>query len=102
MMDLIKREEQIDLFDVYQSLLTKKQRDYFLAYYFDDLSLSEIADNFNVSRNAVFDQIKKTLAILEEYEEKLHLVKRNKMLSALKETLPQPYKEELETILEED
>ena len=65
MMDLIKREEQIDLFDVYQSLLTKKQRDYFLAYYFDDLSLSEIDDNFNVSSNAVFDQIKKNLYIIE-------------------------------------
>ncbi|MDE7213906.1 MAG: DNA-binding protein, partial [Anaeroplasmataceae bacterium] len=54
-----KREEIISLYDAYGLLLTDKQRDYFESYYFDDLSISEIASNFEVSRNAVFDQIKR-------------------------------------------
>lgn len=74
MNDLDKREELIKLFDTYSSLLTEKQKMYFEAYYYDDFSLSEIATNYNVSRNAVFDQIKKTVSILNKYESNLHQV----------------------------
>ncbi|MDE7095628.1 MAG: DNA-binding protein, partial [Anaeroplasmataceae bacterium] len=69
-----KREEIISLYDAYGSLLTDKQRDYFESYYFDDLSISEIATNFEVSRNAVFDQIKRVNLILMDYEGKLKIV----------------------------
>ena len=46
------------LFDYYGKLLTDKQKEYFLDYYIENLSLSEIAENYSVSRNAVFKQIK--------------------------------------------
>ncbi|MFP3394005.1 putative DNA-binding protein, partial [Brevibacillus sp. SIMBA_076] len=59
------------LFDFYQSLLTQKQRSYMSLYYLDDLSLGEIAEEFDVSRQAVYDNIKRTEAMLEEYEDKL-------------------------------
>ncbi len=62
------------LFDFYQSLLTQKQRSYMSLYYLDDLSLGEIAEEFDVSRQAVYDNIKRTEAMLEEYEEKLMLL----------------------------
>ncbi|MBS4193956.1 putative DNA-binding protein [Lederbergia citri] len=61
------------LFDFYQALLTPKQRSYMSLYYLDDLSLGEIADEYEVSRQAVYDNIKRTEAMLEEYEEKLQL-----------------------------
>ena len=61
------------LFEFYQPLLTKKQNDYLELYYGDDYSLGEIAENFNVSRQAVYDNIKRTENILEDYETKLHL-----------------------------
>ena len=48
----------IDLYDIYAELLTEKQKNYFEAYYFDNLSLGEIAENNNVSRNAVHKQLK--------------------------------------------
>ena len=48
-----------------------------------DLSLSEIANNNNVSRNAVFDQIKRVEKALYEYEEKLHLKKKIFKLESL-------------------
>lgn len=61
------------LYDFYKDLLTDKQKKYFEEYYFMDFSLSEIAENYQVSRNAVFDQLNNTVKILENYEEKLKL-----------------------------
>ena len=61
------------LFDFYQALLTDKQRSYMQLYYLDDLSLGEIAEEYNISRQAVYDNIRRTEAMLEEYEEKLNL-----------------------------
>src|SRR5699024_12046236 len=61
------------LFDFYQSLLTPKQKEYMELYYLDDYSLVEISEYMNVSRQAVFDNLKRTEAILESYEEHLRL-----------------------------
>jgi len=84
---LSKSIRVIQLYDVYQELLTKKQKDYFEAYYFDDLSISEISENKDVSRNAVHDQIKRTVLKLEDLENKLQLVQtkvyRNKLLDSV-------------------
>lgn len=76
-MEIDKREELISLFDIYGSLLTMKQREYFESYYFYDLSLSEIALENNVSRNAVFDMLKKTSNILKNYEMNLKIHQKN-------------------------
>lgn len=73
MENLEKREHYIILFDFYEPILTDKQRLYFKEYYFNDLSLSEIANNYNISRNAVYDQICKVHQILDKYEESLKL-----------------------------
>lgn len=64
------------LFDFYQSLLTKKQRNYMSLYYLDDFSLGEIAEEYDVSRQAVYDNIKRTETMLEDYESKLHLFEK--------------------------
>jgi predicted DNA-binding protein YlxM (UPF0122 family) len=79
-MDLIEREYHINLFDTYKELLTDKQKEYFTLHYFDDLSFAEIAEEKNVSRNAAFDQIKKVLHTLEDYEEKLKLLKKSELI----------------------
>ena len=69
-----------ELYDLYQKLLTEKQRNYFEDYYFHNLSLGEMAENYGVSRNAIFRQLHIVTSRLEEYEEKLHLLeKRNKL-----------------------
>jgi predicted DNA-binding protein YlxM (UPF0122 family) len=64
------------LFDFYQSLLTDKQRLYMQLYYLEDLSLGEIAGEYSVSRQAVYDNIRRTEAMLEDYEMKLNLVSK--------------------------
>lgn len=66
------------LFDFYQSLLTPKQRNYMELYYLEDYSLGEISETFDVSRQAVYDNIRRTETMLEEYEKKLHLYEKFK------------------------
>ena len=69
-----------NLYDCYSSLLTDKQKIYFEEYYFNNLSLSEISQNYGVSRNAVYKQIQITIEKLKEYEEKLGLYKKKEYL----------------------
>ncbi|WP_335870691.1 putative DNA-binding protein [Bacillus sp. 2205SS5-2] len=71
------------LYDFYSSLLTPKQRSYMSLYFLDDLSLGEIAEEFGVSRQAVYDNIKRTEAMLEEYEKKLLLFDKFKQKAQL-------------------
>ncbi|WP_066318653.1 putative DNA-binding protein [Bacillus sp. FJAT-29814] len=79
------------LYDFYHSLLTPKQQSYMSLYYLDDYSLGEIAGEYDVSRQAVYDNIKRTEAMLEEYEEKLLLFQkfqhRSRLLRDLKDLL---------------
>ena len=83
MTEFEKKEYYSSLYDLYSNLLTDKQRSYFEDYYFNDLSLFEIADNNNVSRNAIHDQLKKVISSLEYYEEKLGLLNKEKKLNIL-------------------
>lgn len=55
-----EREYLIILYDFYGELLSDKQREYFEDYYFNNLSLGEISENEDVSRNAVHKSIKKS------------------------------------------
>ena len=73
-MDILdKKNKYNSLYDLYGVLLTPKQQEYYTSYYFDDLSLSEIASIHNISRNAVFDQLNKIYELLYYYESKLNL-----------------------------
>lgn len=62
------------LYDFYGQLLTKKQRTFFDLYYQADLSLGEIAAQHDVTRQAVYDILKRSERALEEFEAKLNLV----------------------------
>jgi predicted DNA-binding protein YlxM (UPF0122 family) len=64
------------LYDFYGVMLTEKQRQFVELYYLDDLSLAEIAEQFEISRQAVHDNLKRAGAQLLEYEAKLRLVER--------------------------
>ena len=82
------------LYDIYKDLLTDKQKEYYEAYYFDNLSLGEIADNYDVSRNAIFNQLKLIEEKLEEFEDKLKInEKQNKILGILEKKDKKLYEE---------
>lgn len=93
------------LLDFYHALLTPKQREYMQMYYFEDYSLVEIAENANVSRQAVYDNIKRTEAILETYEEKIHLyekfLKRKSLFEQLEQQMNGEKKEQTLPIIEQ-
>lgn len=75
-----KRENLIILYDYYGELLSEDNKRYFEDYYFDNLSLGEIALNYNISRNAVHKHIKNAEKKLIFYEEKLKLYKKEEIL----------------------
>ena len=64
------------LLDFYGDMLTEKQRDMMVQYYDDDLSLSEIAENFGITRQGVRDAIKHGEAALRELEHKVGFAAR--------------------------
>jgi len=75
-----------ELYDLYGGLLTEKQRQYFEDYYFENLSLSEMADDYDISRNAAFKQVHIAMEKLQEYENILHLKeKREKIFDVIKD-----------------
>ena len=63
-------------FDFYGLLLTERQQKFIELYYSNDYSLGEIAEAYNVSRQAVHDTLKRAESMLQNYEQKLQLVSK--------------------------
>ena len=64
------------LLDFYGEILTQRQREFFDLYYNEDLSLAEIAENYDISRQGVRDAIVRAETAMEELEDKTGLLKR--------------------------
>lgn len=77
------RQRIIILYDYYGELLSDDNKKYFEDYYFDNLSLGEIAENNSISRNAIHKHIKNATEKLEFYEEKLKLYEKDKKIDEL-------------------
>lgn len=87
------------LFDCYGTLFTEAQREYFISYFHDDLSLSEISENLNVSRAGISKQLKVIKESLDNYEEKLCLAKIYDNVQYIDENLDQLSKDEISNLL---
>lgn len=95
-MNIEKTQRINNLLDLYRDLLTNKQQETMDMYFLYDLSLAEIAENKNTTRAAVFDLIKRTTKVLENYETILQLLfKREKVLKII-ENLDEKTKNEIE------
>ena len=75
------------LFDTYGGMLTQKQREYLDMRYNQDMSLSEIAEEQEVSRQAVFDNLSRTEALLRRMEENIGCVKRDMQIRSACEAI---------------
>ena len=91
--------QYVELFELYQGLLTDKQRDLFSLHYCFDLSLSEIAEPEGNTRQSVYAAIKKVKEKLNEYENLLHLREKNQKLRQLADGLNEKDKEISDKIL---
>ena len=90
----------IDLYDIYGNLLTKKQQQYFEDYYFDNLSLKEISENYNVSRNAIYNSLREVKEKLNTYESNLKIHKKNiKLKEIVTEIKDERIKKQLEELI---
>lgn len=87
------------LFEFYSTLLTEKQMNYMELYYADDFSLGEIAEEYEVSRQAVYDNIKRTEKF-QKNTKKLHLysnyVVRKEFLEQLQQYVQETYPKDSE------
>ena len=100
-MVLDKFVEIANLFEIYSSLLSEKQKEYLEDHFENDLSLSEIAKNNNVSRQAIYDNIKRGVALLYDYEDKLKFYQLKKNIRGELVKLKENFtKENLEKIIE--
>ena len=89
----------VELFDYYGSLFTDKQKEYFIDYYFNNLTLQEIAENNNISRNAVHKNIKDVTEKLDYYESKLNLYSNKKKIEKIIKNLDERIKNEIEELV---
>ena len=77
----------VELFELYQGLLTDRQRELFRSHYYYDLSLSEIAEPDGNTRQNVYMAIKKVKEKLDEYESVLKISSKNQRLKSVAEKL---------------
>ena len=89
-----------NLYDYYKDLFTDKQKMYFEDYYFNNLSLAEIGENYGVSRNAVHNQLKIIENKLEEYERILNLYeKKNKIIEIFSDKIDNSIMDKIKRII---
>lgn len=89
----------VELFDYYGELFTEKQKEYFTDYYFNNLTLQEIAINNNVSKNAVHKNLKDILKKLDYYESKLNLYSNRKKIEDIIKNVDKDIKEKIEGLI---
>ena len=89
----------VELFELYQNLLTERQRELFSSHYCFDLSLSEIAEPDGNTRQSVYAAVKKVKEKLTEYENLLHLKEKNQKLKELAANIKAKDKETSDKIL---
>ena len=78
-----EREYIIELYAIYNNLLTTKQKSIFEKYYFEDLSLSEISENTNISKSYIGKTIQTTVEKVKQYESILNIHKKNQLILEL-------------------
>ena len=89
----------INLYDYYGELLTEKQKSYFEAYYFNNLSLAEISESFDISRNAVHKVLKDVENKLIYYESVLKDYEKSIKIKNIIKNLDDKIKHKIEEII---
>ena len=95
-----KREYVLELYEIYNKLLTEVERKYFEYYYFEDYTMQEIADALKVTKSNVAKTIQKIEVKLSKYETYLNnYEKRNKIKNLISKISDESLKKQIEEIL---
>ena len=90
-----------ELLPFYIELLTDKQQQILKLYYYENYSLAEIAEDLQITRNAVYDSLKKSINSIKRYEVKLQLLANYKKRSELYERLRSLANQQVDDIVNE-
>lgn len=92
--NILDRKYELSLlFDYYGSLLKDNHQEIFRSYVYDDMSLSEIADELGITRQGVHDSIKRSTKHLQEYEQKLSLISNKQKIKSSSDNIINMLKE---------
>ncbi len=94
-----EREYLLTLYEIYKELLTDKEKEYFENYYFEDLSLQEMADNYGVSRSYVGKFINTIEKKLHKYETSLNINEKNIKIREIIYNLDDDIKSKIQELL---
>ena len=94
-----EREYLLTLYEIYKELLTDKEKEYFENYYFEDLSLQEMADNYEVSRSYVGKFINTIEKKLYKYETSLNINEKNIKIREIISNLDDDIKSKIQELL---
>ena len=94
------REYNSMLLDYYGELLTRHQQNILDEYFNEDLSMNEIAENYQVSKSAIQDLIKRSLVQLNDYEKTLKLIKKDRKMNEILEQMKQESNELLDAYIQ--
>ena len=83
------------LFDYYSDLLSDRQRQYFKDYYFDNFTLGEMSENYQISRNAIHKTLKEATERLLYYEDKLKLLAKYEQIKIIIDKLDDDIKNKI-------
>jgi predicted DNA-binding protein YlxM (UPF0122 family) len=94
-----EREYLLSLYELYNKLLTEKERTYFEYYYFEDYSLQEIADNNEVSKSYVGKYINGIEDKLNHFESALNLYEKKNKIKEIMDDLDEKIKNKIIELL---
>lgn len=96
---MIERDYIVNLYEIYNKLLTDKEKSYFEDYYFEDYSLQEIADNNQVSKSYVGKYLNNLEKKIIDFEKSLNLYERNNKIRNIISNLNTDIKNKIEELL---
>ncbi|MBR4178514.1 MAG: DNA-binding protein [Bacilli bacterium] len=94
-----EREYMLSLYEIYNRLLTEKEKNYFEYYFYEDYSLQEIADNNKVSKSYVGKYLNGIAIKLKRFEKALSLYEKNKKIKEIIIDLDVDTKTKIEELL---
>ncbi len=94
-----EREYILALYVTYNKLLTEREKNYFEYYYFEDYSMQEIADLYEVSKAYASKYLNQIVSKLENYESLLELNKKSIIIKEIIKDLPEDKKNKIEELL---
>ncbi len=96
---MVEREYILTLYEIYNKLLTEREKSYFEYYYFEDYSMQEIADLYEVSKSYASKFLNQIVDKLDKYESLLLLNEKNNKIKDIIKDLPSNIKDKIEELL---